>query len=117
MPLQWTISHTKRLVVAVAKGEMRPGAMVDFLTALDAAGAGSAVIHMSAALRRDWIAARCSAPKRHWLLFFSGSTPTTAIRRLSSGPNERSTTYAAKADVLVVFALQRRSTTEATTGI
>lgn len=39
MPLQWTISHPKRLVVAVAKGEMRPRAMVDFLTALDAAGA------------------------------------------------------------------------------
>ena len=39
MPLQWTISHPKRLVVAVAKGEMRPRAMVDFLAALDAAGA------------------------------------------------------------------------------
>jgi len=39
MPLQWTISHSKRLVVAVAKGEMRPGAMIDFLAALDAAGA------------------------------------------------------------------------------
>jgi len=39
MPLQWTISHPKRLVVAVAKGEMRPGTMVDFLAALDAAGA------------------------------------------------------------------------------
>jgi hypothetical protein len=38
MPLQWTISHPKRLVVAVAKGEMRPRAMVDFLAALDAAG-------------------------------------------------------------------------------
>ena len=39
MPLQWTISHPKRLVVAVAKGEMRPRAMVEFLGALDAAGA------------------------------------------------------------------------------
>ena len=39
MPLQWTISHTKQLVVAVAKGEMRPRAMVDFLAALDAASA------------------------------------------------------------------------------
>jgi hypothetical protein len=39
MPLQWTISHPKRLVVAVAKGEMRPRAMVDFLASLDAAGA------------------------------------------------------------------------------
>jgi hypothetical protein len=39
MPLQWTISHPKRLVVAVAKGEMRPRAMVDFLAALDEGGA------------------------------------------------------------------------------
>jgi hypothetical protein len=39
MPLQWTISHPKRLVVAVAKAEVRPGAMVDFLAALDAEGA------------------------------------------------------------------------------
>ena len=39
MPVQWTISHGKRLVVAVAKGEMRPGAMIDFLAALDVAGA------------------------------------------------------------------------------
>ena len=39
MPLQWTISHPKRLVVAVAKGEIRPRAMVDFLATLDQAGA------------------------------------------------------------------------------
>jgi hypothetical protein len=39
LPLQWTISHPKRLVVAVAKGEMRPRALVEFLGALDAAGA------------------------------------------------------------------------------
>jgi hypothetical protein len=39
MPLQWTISHPKRLVVAVAKGEMRPGTMIDFLAKLDAEGA------------------------------------------------------------------------------
>ena len=39
MPVQWTISHPKRLVVAVAKGEVRPRAMVDFLAALDSAGA------------------------------------------------------------------------------
>jgi hypothetical protein len=39
MPLQWTTSHPKRLVVAVAKGEMRPRAMVDFLAALDEVGA------------------------------------------------------------------------------
>jgi hypothetical protein len=37
--LQWTISHSKRLVVAVAKKEVRPRAMVDFLAGLDAAGA------------------------------------------------------------------------------
>jgi hypothetical protein len=39
MPVQWTISHPKQLVVAVAKGEVRRGAMVEFLAALDAAGA------------------------------------------------------------------------------
>jgi hypothetical protein len=39
MPVQWTISHPKKLVLAVAKGEVRPRAMVDFLGALDAAGA------------------------------------------------------------------------------
>src|SRR5215207_5409165 len=39
MPLQWTISHPKRLVVAVAKKEVRPRGMVDFLAALDAVGA------------------------------------------------------------------------------
>jgi hypothetical protein len=39
MPLQWTISHPKRLVVAVAKKEVRPRGMVDFLAELDAAGA------------------------------------------------------------------------------
>ena len=39
MPLQWTISHPKRLVLAVLKGEVRPRGMIDFLAALDAAGA------------------------------------------------------------------------------
>ena len=39
MPLQWTSSHTKPLVVAGAKGEMRPRAMVDFVAALVEAGA------------------------------------------------------------------------------
>ena len=39
MPLQWDISHSKRLVVAVAKGEMRPGSMIKFLAQLDAEGA------------------------------------------------------------------------------
>ena len=38
MPLQWTISQPKRLVVAVAKGEIRPRAMVDCLARLDATG-------------------------------------------------------------------------------
>lgn len=39
MPLQWTISHPKRLVIAVAKGQLRPRAMLDFLAAIDEAGA------------------------------------------------------------------------------
>jgi hypothetical protein len=39
MPLHWTISHPKRLVVAVAKGQVRPRAMIDFLAAIDEAGA------------------------------------------------------------------------------
>jgi hypothetical protein len=39
MPLQWTISHSMRLVIAVAKGEMRPQNMIDFLSHLDAEGA------------------------------------------------------------------------------
>jgi hypothetical protein len=39
MPLQWTISHSKRLVIAIAKGEMRPGTVIDFLARLDAEGA------------------------------------------------------------------------------
>jgi hypothetical protein len=39
MPLQWTISHSRRLVIAIAKGEMRPGTVIDFLARLDAEGA------------------------------------------------------------------------------
>jgi hypothetical protein len=39
MPLHWTISHSKRLVVAVAKGQVRPRTMIDFLAAIDEAGA------------------------------------------------------------------------------
>jgi hypothetical protein len=39
MPIEWTISHGSRLVVAVAKGEMRPEHMRDFLQAIDDAGA------------------------------------------------------------------------------
>src|SRR5579872_2698728 len=39
MPIEWTISHGSRLVVAVAKGEMWPEHMRDFLQAIDQAGA------------------------------------------------------------------------------
>jgi hypothetical protein len=39
MPVQWTISHPKRFVLAVLKDEVRPRSMIDFLAALDAAGA------------------------------------------------------------------------------
>ena len=39
MPIEWTISHGARLVVAVAKGEMRPEHMRTFLQAIDEAGA------------------------------------------------------------------------------
>jgi hypothetical protein len=39
MPLQWTISHAKRLVIAIAKGELQPAMMIEFLAQLDAAGA------------------------------------------------------------------------------
>lgn len=39
MPLQWTISHPKRLVIAIAKGELQPGSMIEFLARLDAEGA------------------------------------------------------------------------------
>ena len=35
MPIEWTISHGSRLVVAVAKGEMQPEHMRDFLQAID----------------------------------------------------------------------------------
>jgi hypothetical protein len=36
MPLQWTISHPLRLVVAVAKGDIRPESIIDFLAVIDA---------------------------------------------------------------------------------
>ena len=36
MPLQWTISHRLRLVVAVAKGDVRPRDVIDFMSRLDA---------------------------------------------------------------------------------
>jgi hypothetical protein len=39
MPIEWTISHGSRLVVAVAKGEMQPEHMRAFLQAIDEAGA------------------------------------------------------------------------------
>ena len=38
-PIEWTISHGSRLVVAVAKGEMLLVFMRDFLQAIDQAGA------------------------------------------------------------------------------
>jgi len=39
MPIEWTISHGSRLVVAVAKGELQPEHMRDFLQAIDREGA------------------------------------------------------------------------------
>ncbi len=39
MPIEWTISHGARLVVAVAKGEMQPEHMREFLLAIDREGA------------------------------------------------------------------------------
>lgn len=39
MPIEWTISHGARLVVAVAKGEMQPEHMREFLQAIDREGA------------------------------------------------------------------------------
>jgi hypothetical protein len=39
MPIEWTISHGSRLVIAVAKGELRPEQMRDFLQAIDREGA------------------------------------------------------------------------------
>jgi hypothetical protein len=39
MPIEWTISHGARLVVAVAKGEMTPEHMRNFLEAIDREGA------------------------------------------------------------------------------
>jgi hypothetical protein len=38
-PLQWTISHPLRLVVVVAKGDVRPESIIDFLAIIDAEGA------------------------------------------------------------------------------
>jgi hypothetical protein len=35
MPLQWSVSHPSRLVLIVAKGEVRAGEMVELLAALD----------------------------------------------------------------------------------
>jgi hypothetical protein len=39
MPIEWTISHGARLVLAVAKGELQPERIRDFLVAIDDAGA------------------------------------------------------------------------------
>jgi hypothetical protein len=41
MPIEWTISHGARLVVAVAKGEMTAEHMRNFLLAIDREGARS----------------------------------------------------------------------------
>jgi hypothetical protein len=39
MPIEWTISHGTRLVLAMAKGELQPERIRDFLVAIDQAGA------------------------------------------------------------------------------
>jgi hypothetical protein len=39
MPIEWTISHGTRLVLAVARGELEPERVRDFLSAIDEAGA------------------------------------------------------------------------------
>lgn len=39
MPIEWTISHGTRLVLAMAKGELQPERVRDFLVAIDQAGA------------------------------------------------------------------------------
>lgn len=39
MPLSWCISHPSRLVIAVAKGELEPSEMMDFIVDIDAADA------------------------------------------------------------------------------
>jgi hypothetical protein len=39
MPLFWCISHPSRLVIAVAKGELNPHDMMDFVVGIDAANA------------------------------------------------------------------------------
>jgi len=39
MPIEWTISHGTRLVLAVTKGELQPDSVRSFLAAIDAAGA------------------------------------------------------------------------------
>lgn len=39
MSIEWTISHGTRLVLALAKGELQPERVRDFLVAIDEAGA------------------------------------------------------------------------------
>ena len=39
MPIEWTISHGTRLVLAVAKGELQPEGVRDFIAAIDQEGA------------------------------------------------------------------------------
>jgi hypothetical protein len=41
MPLQWTISHPQRLVLAVAKGEVAPHEFGRYIAAVEAEQAGS----------------------------------------------------------------------------
>ena len=39
MPLSWSISHPNRLVIAVAKGELEPHDMMNFVVGIDSANA------------------------------------------------------------------------------
>jgi len=41
MPLFWSISHPSRLVIAVAKGDLEPKDMMDFVQSVDGASARS----------------------------------------------------------------------------
>jgi len=41
MPLSWSISHPNRLVIAVAKGDLEPKDMMDFVLSVDGASARS----------------------------------------------------------------------------
>jgi hypothetical protein len=41
MPLSWSISHPSRLVIAIAKGDLEPEDMMDFVLSVDGASARS----------------------------------------------------------------------------